>query len=105
MQRKFATPRSGTSRRAFLAAGAALTGLAATGIGTRPARAQSRGGTIRVAKGHGQTNDTLDPGTFINGFTVALSYGIHGFLTGVATDGSVEAGVAESWEADDTATV
>ena len=103
MQRKHSTPRAGTSRRTFLATGAALTGLAATGLGTRSARAQSRGGTIRVAKGHGQTNDTLDPGTFINGFTVALSYGLHGFLTGVATDGSLEAGVAESWEADDGA--
>ncbi|MTI44426.1 ABC transporter substrate-binding protein [Roseibium hamelinense] len=90
---------NGLSRRTLLAGGAALTGLAATGIGLRPARAQQRGGTIKVAKGHGQTNDSLDPGTFINGFTVALSYGMHGFLTGVATDGSLEPSLAESWEA------
>lgn len=92
------------SRRSVLAGGAAIAGLAATGLPTR-ARAQNRGGTIRVAKGHGQTNDTLDPGTFINGFTVALSYGIHGFLTGVGTDGSLEPELAESWEANDGADV
>ncbi|WP_292289888.1 ABC transporter substrate-binding protein [Marivita sp.] len=97
------TPRSGLTRRSVLATGAAFTGLAATGLIPQRARAQSRGGTIRVAKGHGQTNDTLDPGSFINGFTVALSYGMHGFLTGVGTDGSLEPSLAESWEADATA--
>lgn len=96
--------RSGaTTRRSFLQAGAA-TGIAAAGFsaGLFPRAAYAapkKGGTIRVAKGHGQTNDTLDPGTFINGFTVALSFGMHGFLTGVGTDGSIEPSLAESWEA------
>lgn len=90
-------------RRKLLGTGAAFAGLAATGLSLKPARAQTRGGTIRAAKGHGQSNDTLDPGTFINGFTVALSYGMHGFLTGVGTDGSLEPSLAESWEASDDA--
>ena len=103
VQKTSLTSRSGPTRRSVLATGAAFTGLAAAGLTPRRAHAQNRGGTIRVAKGHGQTNDTLDPGTFINGFTVALSYGMHGFLTGVATDGSLEPQLAESWEASDGA--
>jgi len=87
------------TRRSILASGAALTGLAATGLGLKPARAQSRGGHFRVAKGHGQTSDSLNPATWENGFMIALSYGIHGYLTGFARDGSVEPQVAESWEA------
>ena len=96
--------RSGHSRRSVLGTGAALTGLAATGLSLRPAKAQSRGGTFRVAKGHGQTTDTLDPATYENGYMLALSYGVHGFLTGFARDGSIEPQIAESFEASDDAT-
>ncbi|TYB82149.1 ABC transporter substrate-binding protein [Maritimibacter fusiformis] len=85
------------NRRTLLTAGAAFTGLAAAGL--RPARAQTRGGTFRVAKGHGQTTDTLNPATYENGFMIAASHGYHGFLTGFARDGSIEPQVAESWEA------
>ncbi len=102
---KLIRPRSGMDRRAFLgtaAAGAAL----ATGMVPSFARAEpERGGTIRVAKAHGATTDTLDPRTTDNGFTIALAYGIHGFLTGVAADSSTEPQIAESWEANDDATV
>ncbi|MEO0386494.1 MAG: ABC transporter substrate-binding protein, partial [Pseudomonadota bacterium] len=91
-----------TTRRQVLKTGVA-TGLAAglgTGILPRPARAApKRGGTIRVAKGHGQTGDTLDPATFVNGFNVAMPYGMHGFLTVVAADNSLAPSLAESWEA------
>jgi peptide/nickel transport system substrate-binding protein len=91
------------SRRGFLNGAAAL-GLSAGAAGAllpRAARAQTprKGGTIRVAKGHGQTTDTLNPGTWDNGFVIAMAYGLHGFLTGVDTDGSVEPQLAESWEA------
>ncbi|MGI3211819.1 ABC transporter substrate-binding protein [Roseovarius tibetensis] len=92
----------GLDRRSFLA-GTAATGLSA---GMMPGVAWSatdmtpkRGGTIRHAKGHGNTNDTLDPATWTNGFTVALPFGMHGYLTKVATDGSAEPDLAESWEA------
>lgn len=87
------------SRRSVLVGGAALTGLAATGLGIMPARAQSRGGHIRVAKGYGSTTDTLNPATYENGFMTATSYGIHGFLTDFAKDGTIAPNLAESWEA------
>ena len=58
-----------------------------------------KGGTMRIGKGHGQTTDTLDPGIAENGFTIPLMYGVHGFLTQVGSDGSLEPDVAESWEA------
>jgi len=93
------------TRRSILASGAALTGLAATGLGLKPARAQSRGGHFRVAKGHGSTSDTLNPGSWENGFMIAVGYGVHGYLTGFARDGSVEPQVAESWEASPDAKV
>ena len=90
------------TRRDFLSttsAGLAVAGLG-LGLAPRAARAQSkRGGTIRVAKGHGSTSDTLDPATTENGFTICLSYGMNGFLTGVGADGDVEPQLAESWEA------
>jgi len=87
------------SRRTVLGGGAALVGLAAAGLGAGPVRAQNRGGTFRVAKGHGNTTDTLNPATWDNGFMLGLSYGMHGYLTGFARDGSVEPQIAESWEA------
>lgn len=90
------------TRRAFLGTSAAAAGLAGAGtlLGVRPARAQQqRGGTIRAAKAHGNTGDTLDPATWTNGYMVALTYGMNGFLTKVGTDGSLEPELAESWEA------
>ncbi len=93
------------TRRHVLGGGAALAGLAMAGTMPAPARAQTRGGTIRVAKGHGQTTDTLDPGTWDNGFVVAMAYGLHGFLTGFATDGTLEPQIAERWEASPDARV
>ncbi len=96
------------SRRGFLKSTAA-TGFAAaglsTGLMTNAARAANRGGHFRMGKAHGQTTDTLDPGTWENGFTIALGFGIHGYLTQIAHDGSVQPNVAESWEASDDASV
>ena len=54
---------------------------------------------MRVAKGHGSTADTLDPATTENGYMIALTYGLNGFLTGISAEGTVEPEVAESWEA------
>ncbi len=91
------------TRRRFLSTTAAV-GAAAAGAsaGLMPGRARAerkRGGNFRMAKGHGQTTDTLNPGTYENGFMTALAHGTHGFLTAVGTDGSLEPDVAESWEA------
>ncbi|SEO73072.1 peptide/nickel transport system substrate-binding protein [Salinihabitans flavidus] len=92
----------GLTRRRFMSTTAATGAAAALGASVWGGRAQAqqkRGGTLRVAKGHGQTTDTLNPGTYENGYMLALSYGIHGFLTGVGRDGSIEPELAESWEA------
>ncbi len=57
-----------------------------------------------MGKAHGQTTDTLDPGTAENYFMNALLHGIHGRLTEVAQDGTLKPEVAESWEASPDAT-
>jgi len=93
----------GMNRRGFMAttAGAAL-------VASMPLSARAepkRGGHLRVAKGHGQTTDTLDPGQWSNGYMLALGYGIHGFLTEVAADGSLVPQLAENWEASADASV
>ncbi len=88
----------GMNRRTFL--GTTVAGAAvASGMLPRRARAAKRGGTFRIARGHGQTTDTLNPGTYENGFMLGVAYGFSGYLTGVAADGSVEPQLAESWEA------
>jgi peptide/nickel transport system substrate-binding protein len=90
--------KGGLDRRQFLqttAAAAALSTLTLRGASAAP----KRGGTMRMGKAHGQSTDTLDPGTAENGFTIALLQGVHGFLTEVGADGSLQPGVAESWSA------
>jgi peptide/nickel transport system substrate-binding protein len=80
----------------------AALGFAATATGalfSSPAMAaQKRGGHFRIGKGHGQTTDTLNPGTTENGFTIALGHTFNGYLTLIGKDGSVEPDIAESWE-------
>ena len=98
------TPFGSINRRRFLqgtAAGAIAASLPLGGALAAP----KRGGHLRVAKGHGQTTDTLDPGQWENGYMLALGFGIHGFLTEVAPDGSLAPELAESWEASDDAVV
>jgi hypothetical protein len=60
----------------------AVAGLATAGLltGLTPAlAAPKRGGTLRAAKGHGQTSDSLDPALYENGFMIAQAYGMHGY--------------------------
>ena len=87
----------GIDRRGFMAgtAGAAL----AASMPLRARAAPSRGGHLRAGIGHGQTTDTLNPGTYENSFTTSLSFTIHGHLTEVAQDGTLRPEIAESWEA------
>jgi len=93
----------GIDRRGFMAgtAGAAL----AASMPLRARAAPSRGGHLRAGIGHGQTTDTLNPGTYSNSFTTALSFTIHGHLTEVAQDGTLRPEIAESWEASPDAKV
>ncbi len=96
-------PARAISRRRFLsstaAAGAAAAGIS-TGLMPSMARAQQkRGGSFRIAKGHGQTSDTLNPAIWENGFMTALAHGVHGYIASIRADGSVKPELAESWEA------
>lgn len=90
-------------RRGLLKTGAAGMLMAALPMGGALA-APKRGGHLRVAKGHGATTDTLDPGQWVNGYEMALSFAIHGRLTEVSTDGSLMPELAESWEVSADAT-
>lgn len=89
-------------RRGFLKTTVAATAAAALPFGSAMAMPK-RGGHIRVGKGHGQTTDTMNPGTWENGFTIDMAFAIHGYLVEVAPDGSMKPNVAESWEASDDA--
>ncbi|QYX55562.1 ABC transporter substrate-binding protein [Roseovarius sp. SCSIO 43702] len=90
-------------RRGFLKTTSAAAIAATLPMSGAMAQTPKRGGHIRVAKGHGQTTDTLDPGQWENGYMLALGFGVHGRLTEVAADGSLVPEVAESWEASDDA--
>lgn len=91
------------TRRETLAYGGA--GALALGLSAAPLRAQpARGGTLRVAKGHGGTTDSLDPGTWENGFMIAFSYAVNNFLTEITPEGEVIGELAEDWTASDDAT-
>lgn len=96
----------GLSRRDFMQRASALgVGAAMASLALKEAEASTpkKGGTLKVAKGHGSTTDSLDPGLVENGYTIGLSFGFQGYLTQVAADGSLEPSVAESWEASDDA--
>ncbi len=85
-------------RRSLMLGSAA--GALALGLGTAPARAaKQEGGKLRIGMGHGQTSDSLDPGTHENSFASQMVFSYNSFLTQIAPDGSVAPDVAESWEA------
>ena len=86
-------------RRGFMMGGAAVGALGAAGLPMRSAQAAKKGGHMRFGKAHAATTDTLDPGVAENGFTSALLFGIHGYMTEVGVDGSLQPCLAESWEA------
>lgn len=62
------------------------------------------GGHLRFAMAHGEAADTLDPAHVNNGYTTVVAYAITNMLTEVATDGSLQPKLAESWEASEGAT-
>ena len=86
-----------TTRRRFLQTGAA--GAATLALPIHFAHAANKGGVMRMGKAHGQTADSLDPGTHENGFTIAMTHGYNIYMTEVAADGSLVGQLAESWEA------
>ena len=89
------------SRREFISRTAALgiaTALPMAMFSGSATAMSKKGGHFRVGKAHGQTTDTLNPGTFTNGFTISMSHAFNGYLTDVGKDGSVQPNVAEGWE-------
>ncbi len=104
--RKIHSP-SGISRRGLLK-GATAVGAAGLILPAsyRKARAEPRrGGTMRIAVGHGSTSDSLDPATWADVFMQVAGSAIHNYLTEIDTDGSLIPELAESWEASADASV
>jgi peptide/nickel transport system substrate-binding protein len=90
----------GVTRRGLMQGAAA--GALLLGAGLRPARAQSepkRGGTLRVGKGHGQTSDSPDPGSWESGMIIGVGSIVYNRLTEVDVGGKLIPELAESWEA------
>jgi peptide/nickel transport system substrate-binding protein len=85
-------------RRGFLKTTAATALAASMPLGGAFA-APKRGGHLRVGKAHGQTTDTMNPGTWENGFTIGMAFAIHGRLVEVLAGGELAPELAESWEA------
>lgn len=93
------TSRAGISRRGLLQSGAA--GALMLGLNGQPLRAATpkRGGKLRLGMAHGQTSDSLDPGTHENGFSTLMAFTYANYLTEVGPDGNLRPEIAESWEA------
>ncbi|MBT4889322.1 MAG: twin-arginine translocation signal domain-containing protein [Rhodospirillales bacterium] len=58
-----------------------------------------KGGTLKVAMGHGESGDILDPASLFNGYQWALNYAFRNTLTQIGPGNVVEPGLAISWEA------
>jgi len=97
----------GMSRRDFvqLAIASGLTVAASQALFASAARAApKKGGFFRVALGHGNTTDTLDPATWNNSFDGDLGQGITAnMLCAINTKNEVVPDLAESYEAADGA--
>lgn len=102
-----AVGRGKLSRRDFvqLAMASGLTLGAANTLFASAARAEpKKGGVFKVAVGHGQTTDTLDPSTWSNGFTFCFGKSFMGApLVQVNTKNEAVPHVAESFEPADGA--
>lgn len=106
LKRLYAAQKIG--RREFLAGAAAVGALgAAASFPLSGARAQTpkKGGTLKIAMAHGNTNDNYDPAIWNNAFAQVFATARHGYLTEVAADGSLVGELSESWSASDDASV
>lgn len=98
--------KSGTLNRRGLIKGAGAAGLAlATSSLVFPGRAKaaSKGGHFKMGCSHGQTSDSIEPGTYSHGLGILLSYTAHAKLTVVGADNNLHGDLAESWEGTDAA--
>lgn len=67
--------------------------------GRAMAATPKRGGKFILGSAHGSTTDSLDPGTYENGFSTSLGYMFGNGLTEVSNTGELIGDLAESWEA------
>lgn len=93
------------NRRGLIKSATALGLALATTSFALPGKAKAavKGGHMRMGCSHGQTTDSVEPGTYSQGFTILLSYTIHGKLTVVGADNNLHGDLAESWEGSDEA--
>ncbi len=85
-----------------LATGAALPVLSMAG--SAMAATPKKGGTLRIGKAHGSTTDSLDPGTYENGFSTATGFLYGNCLTEISNAGDLVPELAESYTSDDAKT-
>ena len=94
---------SNITRREFIGRAVALgmTTALASSLAGRAARAATpkKGGEMTLAMKHGETSDTIDPASLINGYQWALAYAMRDTLTEVTAGGKLVPSLAESWEA------
>lgn len=86
-----------------LAAGVALPS-ALSMAGNAMAMTPKSGGTLRYARRHGSTTDSLDPGTYENGFMTNTGYLYGNNLTEINEKGELIPELAESFDSDDAQT-
>lgn len=90
------------SRRTFMQ-GAVAMGLTISAASTLAVRAEAAtptmGGHMRIGMGHGSTTDSLDPGTFENGWSTLTGMTFANNLAEVGPDGNTRPELAESYEA------
>ncbi len=95
------------SRRDFMQ-GATAMGVTVAAASTMAFQAQAstpkKGGTFRLAMGHGSTTDSLDPATYENGFSNGMGYALGNHLTEVKASGQLGPELAESYESSDAIT-
>ncbi len=109
MTKKTTSSGLATSRRDLLAGSAALgiaAGMGPAVIGNQAKAADpKKGGTLRMGIGHGSSTDSLDPGSFENGFTTNLGMGgLFNYLTEVNEYNQLQAELAEEWDSPDAQT-
>ncbi|MCP5036276.1 MAG: ABC transporter substrate-binding protein [Rhodobacteraceae bacterium] len=72
--------------------------------GSAMAATPNKGGTLRIGSAHGSTTDSLDPGTYENGFSTQVGFLLGNCLTEIDSDGSLVNELAASIDTADAKT-
>ncbi|MAD86260.1 MAG: peptide ABC transporter substrate-binding protein, partial [Deltaproteobacteria bacterium] len=100
---------SGSITRREFAQRLMVLGIAGSSAGTlltwadKAQAGAKRGGRLRAGIAHGSTTDSLDPGTYENGFMSKINYAIQNHLGEVDHTGSMSPELAESWDPQNSA--